>query len=90
MTAPVTACEAAIRHLGSAYMQHVLPKAWVGAEWWIQVLLPNPMRAVFPSRKHSPSHSSVCAHTCLQVASNSYEVAKCHLIDEPDQHTHAS
>ena len=32
-----TACEAAIRHLQAAYMRHVLPDGWVGAEWWIQV-----------------------------------------------------
>ena len=46
MTAPVTACEAAIRHLESAYMQHLLPNAWVGAEWWIQVLLPESIFSV--------------------------------------------
>ena len=37
-SAQLTACEAAVRHLESAYMRHVLPDAWTGAEWWIQVL----------------------------------------------------
>ena len=36
-SAQLTACEAAVRHLESAYMRHVLPDAWAGAEWWIQV-----------------------------------------------------
>ncbi len=35
--AKLTACEAAIRYLQEAYMRHVLPDGWVGAEWWIQV-----------------------------------------------------
>ena len=35
--AKLTACEAAIRYLQAAYMRHVLPDGWVGAEWWIQV-----------------------------------------------------
>ena len=38
-TMSITACEAAIRHLESTYMQHILPDDWVGAEWWIQVVL---------------------------------------------------
>ena len=37
--AKFTACEAAIRYLQAAYMRHVLPDGWVGAEWWIQVRL---------------------------------------------------
>ena len=36
-SAQLTACEAAVRHLESAYMRHLLPDAWTGAEWWIQV-----------------------------------------------------
>ncbi len=35
--AKLSACEAAVKHLESAYMLHVLPDVWTGAEWWIQV-----------------------------------------------------